>query len=274
MKRGSEPIQAQRVFRLEKTPAGWRLCSTATAFVYHGPVAIDPVPPWTADEWSEISSAFADVVSRRRDSDGDWEAVTERLLNVPEADLVAWTRGMHPEKLALYNKRKDTAMHHGFHAFRPGQMDAGYAGYPVIGDVELFGRVVEYERGYRAQGVRIKNLTLRGIPDTRERDVWGISALALMFEPPRQPQGDPKQAPEIVRDLEAAYHCDVTEDWQRHRTEKKNALAQADPHYLYYVQPSYGTIHPWQTSDEKSKSTKSNWMRRTLHAIGKKMQSL
>ena len=279
MGKSSAPIVAERVFRLKLTHAGWRLQSSATEFVYEGPVARDAVPPWTADEWAEIKGALVEVVGRRRDSEGDWEETRSTHLNIPEADIVAFLRGQGA-KLALYRERQDRAMHHGFHAFRPGQMLPEYAGFPVVGDVELYGRVVEYERGYRAQGVRIRRLTLRGIPVTDPPpNRFGAMYVAMLYgmDTTRLPQGDIALAPAIVKDLETTYQCDVVEDWERHRGSKDatpESVAVHQDALRYYISPSYGMVTKWPTSDEKSKSMKSNWMRRTLHAIGKKLQSV
>lgn len=212
MKRGSQPIRAERVWGLVQTPGGWRLHSTAAKHVFHGPVAREDVPPWTADEWAMVAAMYATVVTSGRDSDGDEYSTSASLLNVPIDEYARVLRTVGAKKLAMYPS--DPGMHHGFHAFR-GRQDDQYAHYPVTGEVDLFGRVVEYERGYRAQGLRIRKLALRAIPETGRH--FGVSMFAAMFEAPRLPQGDESLAPAIVRDLERAYHCEVAETWREHR---------------------------------------------------------
>ena len=66
-----------------------------------------------------------------------------------------------------------------------------------IGEVSLFGRVIEHRKGYRSQGIRIDR----------------VAILRVTFGP---------EVDDVVEDIESAYRCPVisvvTDNWRSHKT--------------------------------------------------------
>lgn len=186
MKRGSEPIQAERVFRVVGTNHEYRLYSTATDHAYEGPVFANEVPPYTADEWSRLEAFVHESWSFSA-----MPFVTHKILrtvSVEDADgALEIVKVLGGDLRRVGRFMRHPSIHEGVHAFRIGQIPDDYREQAqAIASVELFGRVVEYERGYRAEKMRLRGICLIGMP------------------------GDTVDPDDVLRTLSTRYDCEVT----------------------------------------------------------------
>lgn len=132
-------IKGWRAFRLS-TDGRLRACHTD--FVFDGPVARTR-RPWSA---LEEESIFVDPVGAVRRM-GE-QKVIEALRSKPPLALNGFWPAAQPT---------------GFHVWKTRKLGEAYCwefDFPVLGEVDLFGTVVEHEFGYRAEALRILSLIL------------------------------------------------------------------------------------------------------------------
>lgn len=121
------PIQAWRVWSIDiDAEEGPRLCSVGVSFVWPGPVVRAIVPPMDPSVWDEIKPRLKRGVANASDFEQQaalWQGGIH-VLKTPE--LAMW---------AAVTYRAD-----------------------VIGLVDLWGRVVQFEKGYKAELAMVRKL--------------------------------------------------------------------------------------------------------------------
>lgn len=128
VKRKESPIKAWRVWDLRNRWDGWLLKSVANEFLWEGPFARADKRPLDPKHWDELKKPGTPI---------DY---TQRDITI---NYVIHTAGIHAVKTNEQAVR----------------LVCDYSA-PVYGEIDLWGRVAQFQLGYRAEFAMIKHLWL------------------------------------------------------------------------------------------------------------------